>query len=386
MRKFKRFAAFGVSMLLAISMLASCSGEEQADESGVKYRQEGNRITATLGEKLTVDAELVGMPESDTAAVLQAKWDDGMDLETVKEALFPGETDLVEEPGAIRAQDNSFLLHGDDTYILSYFNWPTYGKLYNYLINQMDESGKRWMDPEELPGLENTNLESYSREQAISDVRDQLKQFGFCIEEEPYAMYGMNLEAMQEAYEQFRTSEFFEQVPAEYQNAQYSKEDEFYQMFWHVQLEGIPVLSSNYVQSSGDMITVSSAVGSGNVVQVRKTKDKIVELSSRGQYRSISKEEEQDLLSVGEVLAVVQDYYSARTILRAMKVEKISYCYIPIAMGDVNPETGMIDVNKDTEYTMIPGWCIEVSRDPLPYESIYWDVLCVNGITGEIIP
>ena len=112
MKRFKRFAAFGISMLLTISMLASCSEEEQADESGVKYRQEGNRITATLGEKLTVDAELVGMPESDAAAVLQVKWDDGMGLEKVEEVLFPGETDLEENSGTVHSpQKNSYLMY-----------------------------------------------------------------------------------------------------------------------------------------------------------------------------------------------------------------------------------------------------------------------------------
>ncbi len=393
MKRFQGFAAFGAGMLLAMSLLASCSGEGQDDESGVKYRQEGNRITATLGERLTVDAELVGMPESDAAAVLQAKWDDSMDPETVEEVLFPGETDLNEyvsdgfDSVNIYGADGSFRMTYDPTSYFITYNAPELNeKLYESLAKQQDSYNKRWDTVEELNEVDDVELEGYSKEQAIFDVREKLEQMGLQIEEEPYAIYGLNAETLQMLYDREKESGLLDALPEEYQNVTYEKEDEIYQMLWHLQLEDTPIIPRNYAETNNYETTVCESVSRGCLVDVIVTREKILGLRCWGQYKPESVGEEESLISIGEVLASVQDFYSAKKLLRDKKVEKISYCYIPVAQGDVNLETGMIAVDKDTEYTIIPGWCIEVSRDPLPYESIYWDVLCVNGITGEIIP
>ena len=377
MKRFKRFAAFGISMLLTISMLASCSEEEQADESGVKYRQEGNRITATLGEKLTVDAELVGMPESDAAAVLQVKWDDGMGLEKVEEVLFPGETDLEENSGTVHSpQKNSYLMYDQEGLGMTYTTTALNEKLYEAIVDWEQEGNYRWEISEDFS--EDVELDGYSKEQAISDVRDQLEQLGITAEEAPYVIYGLNAETMQSIYEDILASGRLDRLPVQYQNIQYTKEDEAYQMLWHLSIEGIPVLSGNLRSNVVNDNIVSSALENGCLVDVIVTRDQILKLNSFLQYAMTSAGEEEKLLSVGEILASVQDYYSNQNLMRARKVEKISYCYIPV-QKDASAE-------KNSDYDMIPGWCIEVSRESVPGESIYWDVLCVNGITGEIIP
>lgn len=377
MKRFQRFAAVGVSLMLTVSMLASCSGEGPSDESGVKYRQEGNRITATLGEKLTVDAELAGVPETDTAAVLQAKWDDGMDLKKVEEMLFPGETDLEDSMGTVRStQENSYLMYNQEGLGMTYAAAALNEKLYEGLADWKNQGNHRWMTPEEFE--EDVELDGYSKEQAISDVRNQLEEIGLSIEEEPYVIYGMNVESMQNIYEEMLASGKLDRLPAQYQNIPYTKEDEFYQMLWHLSVEEIPVLSGNLTSSAVDDNFVSSAVQNGCVVDVIATRDRILKLNSFFQYAETAAGEEENLLSVGEVLASVQDYYSNQNLMRARKVEKLSYCYIPVAKDTT------ADGNRN--YELIPGWCVEISRESVPGESIYWDVLCINGITGEVIP
>lgn len=377
MKRFQGFAAFGAGMLLAMSLLASCSGEGQDDESGVKYRQEGNRITATLGERLTVDAELVGMPESDAAAVLQAKRDDSMDPETVEEVLFPGETDLEENSGTVHSpQKNSYLMYTQEGLVVTYTTTALNEKLYEAIADWEQEGNYRWEISEDFS--EDVELDGYSKEQAISDVRDQLEQLGISAEEVPYVIYGLNAETMQSIYEDILASGRLDRLPVQYQNIQYTKEDEAYQMLWNLSIEGIPVLSRNLRSNVANDNIVSSALENGCLVDVIVTRDQILKLHSFFQYAMTSAGEEEKLLSVGEILASVQDYYSNQNLMRARKVEKISYCYIPV-QKDASAE-------KNSDYDMIPGWCIEVSRESAPGESIYWDVLCVNGITGEIIP
>ena len=101
-------------------------------------------------------------------------------------------------------------------------------------------------------------------------------------------------------------------------------------------------------------------------------------VATENQFKIEEKEPEEKILSLEEILAAVPKYYKNRLLNEERTISRISFCYIPV-VTEVSEQTG------EYHFDLIPGWTLDASYEMPGREGVYWDVIYINAITGEII-
>ena len=391
MRHRTKWSTYCLAAILAASSLMACAKSPTVSETGVSgYEESDGRVKAQIGEKITVDAELFTQPDRESYEVLHAGFDDSGDLDSVIEVLFPERDDLnvssYESGGTdyfVSTPDQSeFLTYGNTSNLIN-FNENTKG--YFSFLADMDYDGydQRHRHIETLEDehidifeqMEDIEIPGYSKEQAIADVYEMLQKMGLAVQERPYAMYGISAETIQAYYTE--QEESFKNRP-NFSMPELNADDSIYCMLWNVEINDTPVVSGNYTKNESERCNVREGAERGCLVYVVTTKDRIVQLETENQFSTKSKDQEEKILKLEEILTKIPNFYKDRLLNEERTISRISFCYIPV-LTEANEQTG------EYHFDMIPGWTLDASYEMPGREGVYWDVIYINAITGEII-
>lgn len=391
MRHRTKWSTYCLAAILAASSLMACAKSPTVSETGVSgYEESDGRVKAQVGEKITVDAELFTQPDRESYEVLHAGFDDSGDLDTIIQTLFPERDDLTVTP--FDSNDTEYnvstldysetLIYGGSSHLID-FSENTKG--YSTFLSDLDDDqyDQRYQHIETLADqhidvfdkIEDIEIPGYSKEQAIADVYEALQKMGLAVQEKPYAMYGISAETIQNYYaekkDNFKNSPNFS-VP------ELNADDSIYCMLWNVEINDTPIVSGNYPSSESERCNVRGGVERGCLVYVVTTKNRIVRVATGNQFKIEEKEPEEKILSLEEILAAAPEYYKNRLLNEERTISRISFCYIPV-VTEVGEQTG------EYHFDLIPGWTLDASYEMPGREGVYWDVIYINAITGEVI-
>ena len=353
---------------------------EQPSQPEVELAQQGEHVTADLGEMLKVDAEIFSAPERAAYPVLQCGWDDSLTVEQAVEVLFPGEEPEITESTT------------DDSYIVRSYSdqgerrlgfFPSSKQIvyhdvveYPYGVIQLYADGLRPY-PESIPGVEDYEIPGYTKEQAAADGSEVLTALGFLVPAEPEIVYGVSEESLRMMFEELDTEGMLTNAGSAMPEGEWPP---CYVMLWRPLLEGAPVVSGNYpLATTGDFICREGAERGSTIYMLISPEGVQVIESVGNQFEVLEKGEEQTLLPLEDVLAAVPAYYEDILLEDVRTVYRISFNYIPVLTGTEG---------NASYFDLIPGWCLEASypyTDAFGMESERVEVIYVNGITGGLI-
>lgn len=377
----KRKTVIGtVVMVLLLAGTAACAKKPEEQNRTGTFRQEGNHVTAEYGEFLKVDAEVVNAPEKEKYEVLHTKWENELTQDEFVSALFPGETDLNITDATVITSDGTSAMA---TYSLTgrLFEYQTSDwieKAYRTLLGMWnsDQNLKRW--PESLDDIPDTELNGYPKEQAIADAKAVLDRLGLPLEEKPYAAYGVNAESLRYMLETLEKSRNLSEIPG-FELPEYEEEDGCYCLFWYSEINGVPVVSGNYPTSANEYCSVRGEAERGCSTFVVIAKKGILYIESiSNQFFVESMEEPEEIRPLEEIMEAIPVYYQDMLLAEEHTVSRANFCYIPVVT-----KTG--DRAEEYRFDLVPGWCLEASYKIEGKKQVYWDLIYVNAVTGEII-
>ena len=391
MRHRTKWSTYCLAAILAASSLMACAKSPTVSETGVSgYEELDGRVKAQVGEKITEDAELFTQPDRESYEVLHAGFDDSGDLDTIIQTLFPGRDDLTVSPFDSSNTEYSVstpnysenLTYGGSSHLID-FSENTKGYSTFLLDLDYDQYDQRHQHIETLADehidifeqIEDIEIPGYSKEQAIADVYEALQKMGLAVQERPYAVYGISAETIQAYYTE--QEESFKNRP-NFSMPELNADDSIYCMLWNVEINHTPIVSGNYTKSESERCNVRGEAERGSVVYVATTKNHIVRVATENQFKIEEKEPEKKILSLEEILAAAPEYYKNRLLNEERTISRISFCYIPV-VTEVSEQTG------EYHFDLIPGWTLDASYEMPGREGVYWDVIYINAITGEII-
>ena len=381
MRRSAKWSTYCLATVLAASSLMACAKSPTVSETGVSgYEESDGCVKAQIGEKITVDAELFTQPDRESYEVLHAESDGSGDLNTIIETLFQEKEDLTvsmpypDENWVATPDRSEIMVYGATSHVIRYDNNK---KSCGTFLSEMDlnTQDERHRHVETLTDIEDVEVPGYSREQAISDIYEKLQKMGLSVQERPYAMYGISSEVIQAYYEEH--DEEFKHFP-NYVKPEITKDDSIYCMLWNVEINDTPVVSGNYSREASERCNVRGGAERGGLVYVVTTKNCILCLQSETQFSIESKETAEKILPLEEILAAVPKYYENQLLSEERTISRISFCYIPV-LTESNQQT------NEYHFDLMPGWVMDASYEMPDREGIYWDIIYINAITGEII-
>ena len=384
-------------VLLSVFGCAKVPAEEAESADKPEVGMEPH-VTMQLSENVMMDAD-VSYPEKEQYAVIHAKWDDSGNVEEVKAALF-GEKESV----AIEETDYSKeYLSGGQEFSLKYPDGDTpveiatfyrigrqitYDNLSrsNYFTAAMEglNAEPQYQYPEAPENLEPEELGGYSREQAITDTGTVLKNLGFSVQAEPYALYTLSAkkqtELLEERYDGLDADtrrELLEQRGIDPENMEES--NGVYCMLWYVEINGVPVVSGNYFNNG--YFQFRSGENRGCCIFTAVNREGIQYMNSVGnQFLPLEKEIEEPVLPLEEILPVVSEYFANQT-ESERTIYRISFCYVPVMTGTEDTQHGRIG-----KFDMIPSWVLEVKWTEDDFNGMEnYAAVYVDAITGELI-
>ncbi|MCI7274730.1 MAG: hypothetical protein MR529_00690 [Cuneatibacter sp.] len=381
MRHRTKWSTYCLAAILAASSLMACAKSPTVSETGVSgYEELDGRVKAQIGEKITVDAELFTQPDRESYEVLHAGFDESGDLNTIVEVIFPGRDDLTvttsygSENRVRPPEQNEELMYDDVGHIVLY---ESYTKSCSSFLGEVDYDmlDQRHRHVETLTDIEDVEVPGYPREQAISEIHEKLQKMGLSVQERPYAMYGISSGVIQAYYEEH--DEKFKHFPT-YVKPEITEDDSIYCMLWNVEINDTPVVSGNYPREASELCNARGGAERGGLVYVVTTKDRILWLQTELQYSVESKETAEKILPLEEILAAVPKYYENQLLSEERTISRISFCYIPV-LTESNEQT------NEYHFDLMPGWVMDASYEMPDRDGIYWDIIYINAITGEII-
>lgn len=381
MRRSAKWSIYCLAAVLAASSLMACAKSPTVSETGVSgYEESDGRAKAQIGEKITVDAELFTQPDRESYEVLHAGFDDSLDLEAILPILFPGRDDLIISDENVRVpEQTSGMAFGKNNHLIGYWD---YVRGYSTFLSVLDIEDVRHLHRETLDDLEgdlkdikDTELSGYSREQAITDTYERLQKMGIPVQKTPYAMYGISAETIQEYYT--RNEDDYKNLP-NFSIPDLNEDDSIYCMLWNVEINDTPVVSGNYRYDESERCVARGGAERGSIAYVVTTKNEIVQLETQNQFKIKEEEPEEKLISLEKILAAVPEYYKNRMLNEERTISRISFCYIPI-LKKANDQT------NEYEFDLVPGWTLDASYEMPGRDGVYWDIIYINAITGEVI-
>lgn len=357
------------------------SQEESAFGESEKIKIDGTSVTGQLADNITINAE-VSCPEEEAYGVLKSRWKDTMDVGQALDILFSGENYEVTE------QEKSYYFNSEiasgiispSSSNIDYIRKEYTNKGYLTVINNihLKEAPQYWHQ-ETCDRYADTELEGYSKEEAIRDLGELLKDLGYEMEDEPFSIYGMTgadyKEELTKITEESGGESF---ISEEYSLEDIGDGDGFYSILWGYSVNEAPLARGNYERGTNHVTASSEDVDCGHVYALMR-KDGLLYFSTRNAHQILEQGEPEKMLSLEEILTKIPDYYSNTLLTVPRIVTRVEFCYIPVLT-----QTGYNEVGEMNYYDMIPGWCIRVERDE-GHSAILWEIIYMDGRTGEII-
>lgn len=415
----------GIGILLVLVLTAGCA------ENPEKYETEGNvvtdyqesdtHVTGKIGDWITIDADIQSHPVETSYEVIHYETDDADKRELYKKAFFSEaeEEKLIDWDYGTAYEDGTFFItygieYDDndvqyDTRGLPYTNRETvwtpnnevsydensYRNLIRFSVlleNNVKGEGPEqyWMRvPEVLQVAEETELAGYTKEEAIQDARELLKQLQIDACEDPIAIYAIRRKDWKEEYENILEA-YGSDSRAE--TSEVSENDEFYYIMWLDELNGIPVATGNRSNATQGAKGIREYPEEGVYNIIFTNKDGILYFSrSTAMYKEMRREEKQAIISLQDAIGRLDEHYSDVLMQTEHTLFRVNFCYVPDKVGE---EEKLVQLSDGNEYgytvydlDMIPAWCLEVEymgsvNNP---NDIWYEMIYVNAQTGEFI-
>lgn len=236
------------------------------------------------------------------------------------------------------------------------------------------------------------NLGFMKRSEAFKAVSDVLKGLSIVIMEDA-EIYAIDSSTMQKAQQEEIQRQIDNQKKASISSGQsptygyqtkdtFTKEDDFYILFFKMEQNKIPVTQKSY------MIQASERPLNGSTARVSFSRSGIIELNFRGIYQQQGiAESPSTLISVEEALQKAFENHNAIISTDKVTVTAIDFEYVPVPYND-----------NFNEVKLTPAWCLTVayekdktlnkpSKDGKQdsKSSVSHRMIFINAVTGEEI-
>lgn len=325
----------------------------------------------TLADKLEVDA-IVDMLDIDKASIIQVE-KAAFDPQKFRDVFFPSKDakEEKEEENIVFTSGNKSLSIGEDNtsfdfrtplidYVIGIVDTDAYGNLYKFKSEELDFMPKQ---------------------KAVAQAKEILNSLGISFYKEP-RVYALDFKTLQQEQERCLEEEAFKDFVALGKlklKDRWTKDDEFYYLFFRIDVRGIPCESDHYTnQASGLSVQ-------GSEIEVIISKNGVEGCMLNGAiYREIgSKGNASPLISIEQALDSLKKKYDQVILTGETRVTGISLVYTPVLVeASVDRETGEI-LSKQME--LVPVWLFEMQQkyEDSRGEHAMSTKVRINAITGK---
>lgn len=327
-----------------------------------------NRYQKELEKNLVVDAE-VKSNNITKVAVLQVE-SEKFDLKKLCSIFFDSKN-IKEEKNVthtIYTNDNKCLVVREGNKSFSYYS----------TLNDFIQGGV--INSRNFSEFKQQELDFMPKQKAVSMAINILKSLNIT----PYTpkIYAVDFETLQREQETYLNmdgiKEFIELAECKIKD-KWTKEDEFYYMFFPIELNGIPCDTIGYTDQASTLPIRGSEIEviiSKNGVELCKTNGTVYQKINRLNNELLP------IISMDQAINIVKKKYDDIILINQIRITEIAIVYTPILTDvSIDSKTGAVDYDG---VNLIPTWLFKTeSNDSEKRKFITY--VRINAITGDEI-
>lgn len=324
--------------MASLMTLTACfpTGENVKSEQleNIKSREIPRYIKLDAYENLAIDAKVIADVDKDWYEYKASikKWD----IDKVRDVLAPDKVikERVEDVNLKSYMfDDSFCLYLDEGSI-RFDNQELSNRHYDKHIHKYSSFVADDLEND----FPKENLDNVNKEEAVTLVRNKIKDLGIEVKEEPRVI-AMDVDNLT------KLTDYNEDTPeSKRQRHIWEKDDEAYAIIFYGLQEGNKVTSEGYMTNSDYAI--------GTRIKSLVSKDGLISLSISDVYEIKEKSElSKEICSPNHVVDVIKDKYKDVILTDPVEVSEIKLEYLPKAIN-----------LKENSYSLSPFWVCNVSQ------------------------